>query len=404
MSKRSNGSGAIYRRKDGRWVASVIKPKFLGGGRFYHYAKKRRECEDWLTEKIKKLKDGSFTVNSSITLLEWLNLWLKDYCPNLKDSTRMSYECYINKHIVRHSIAKMPLYQVSTHAIQGYINFLMSNEGRLDGKGGLSPKSVTNQIRMLHAALHQAKGNRLISDNPADYIVLPHVEKHKVNILDIDAQDKLIAAANGERWQIGIQLSLGTGLRIGELLALRITDLKYDEGIFFLDISKSLQRVKNFSNPDSSKTVLHESSTKTVNSNRKIVLSPNLTRLINDHISMLQQEAENAYGLYNNNAYLISNEIGEKVDPTTYRKWFNEVVKSSGLTGRITPHVCRHSFASTALRYGMDLKTISDTLGHYSTDFTARTYVSTDIMGRYEKMCSLEQTINNKRSNENEHN
>lgn len=91
--------------------------------------------------------------------------------------------------------------------------------------------------------------------------------------------------------------------------------------------------------------------------------------------------------------YIICNDKGGFIDPTTFRNWFNSVVKKAGLEGKITPHTLRHSFASTALRYGMDLKNISTILGHYSTDFTARTYVHTDLEGQYEAILRMNEKI-----------
>ncbi len=111
------------------------------------------------------------------------------------------------------------------------------------------------------------------------------------------------------------------------------------------------------------------------------------------HIANQKSDAENSYGLYNDNPYIICNELGECIDPGTYRKWFKGVAEKAGLSGKVTPHTLRHSFASSALKYGMDLKNISDILGHYSTDFTARTYIHTDLKGKYEAIVSMEENI-----------
>jgi site-specific recombinase XerD len=93
--------------------------------------------------------------------------------------------------------------------------------------------------------------------------------------------------------------------------------------------------------------------------------------------------------LYKTDPYIVCNEIGNYIDPSTYRKWFKSITEKVGLSGRITPHTLRHTFASTALKCGVDLKNISDVLGHYSTSFTARTYIHTDLKGKYEAMTAM---------------
>lgn len=393
MAKRGNGEGSVYRRKDGKWVAAITLPPYLGGKKKTHYGKTRKECVEWLEETRHSLKTGEYTTNSEITFKEWLDTWYSDYCINIRPATRMNYDTYINRHIGSSEIANLPLHQVDVHFLQIYLNNLHQN-GRIDGNGGLSPKTVRNLFNMLHKAFKQAVGNKLILSNPADYVVLPKITKPSVRVLDIQEQNQLLEACRGERWEIAVQLSLGTGLRIGELLALRHSDVLISDNIPYLNISKSLQRVKDYyGETDGYSTVLHESSTKTENSVRQIPLSPVLADMLNRHIAYQKSKAEVTYGLYNNDPYIISNELGECIDPGTYRKWFKTITEKAGLSGRVTPHTLRHSFASSALKYGMNLKNISDILGHYSTDFTARTYIHTDLKGKYDAILSMDKDI-----------
>ncbi len=230
-----------------------------------HYGKTRKECVEWLEETRHSLKTGEYTTNSEITFKEWLDTWYSDYCINIRPSTRMNYDTYINSHIGSSEIALLPLCQVDTFVLQKFLNYLYQN-GRIDGSGGLSPKTVRNLFNMLHKAFKQAVGNKLILSNPADYVVLPKITKPSVRVLDMQEQNQLFAACRGERWGIAVQLSLGTGLRIGELLALRHSDVLMSDNIFYLNISKSLQRVKDYyGETGGHSTVLHESETKTEN-------------------------------------------------------------------------------------------------------------------------------------------
>ncbi len=401
MAKRSNGEGSIYRHNN-RWVAAITLPPNLGGKKKYHYGKIRKECVQWLENMRDSLKKGSYSENSDITLIEWLTTWLNDYCINIRPSTRMNYDTYINRHIGSSDIANIPLCQINTSVLQNFFNNLSQN-GRIDGKGGLSAKTVRNLYNMLHKALKQAVGNQMITNNPAEYVVLPKVTKPSIKSLNMQEQQMLLNSCKGERWEIAVQISLWTGLRIGELLALRQSDFKVIDGIYYLDITKSLQRVKDYSS-ESNSTILNECDTKTENSVRQIPLLPCVSDILAKHFTKQKSTADASFGLYSNDPYIVCNEIGNRIDPSTYRKWFKGIIEKSGLSGKITPHTLRHTFASTALKCGMDLKSISDILGHYSTDFTARTYIHTDLNGKYEAMTAMYKIFEeNERTNNNEY-
>lgn len=79
MAKRGNGEGSVYRRKDGKWVAAITLPPYLGGKKKMHYGKTRKECVEWLDETRRSLKTGEYTMNSEISLKEWLDTWLKEW-------------------------------------------------------------------------------------------------------------------------------------------------------------------------------------------------------------------------------------------------------------------------------------------------------------------------------------
>lgn len=401
MAKRGNGEGSVYRRKDGKFVAAITLPPHLGGKKKYHYGKTRKECVQWLDDMRESLRKGSYSENSDITLIKWLTTWRNDYCINIRPSTRMNYDTYINRHIAPSDIANIPVCQINTSVLQNFFNNLSQN-GRIDGKGGLSAKTVRNLYNMLHKALKQAVGNQMITNNPAEYVVLPKVTKPSVKALDIHEQQSLLDACKGERWEIAVQISLWTGLRIGELLALRQSDFKMSNNIYYLDITKSLQRVKDYSG-ESNSTILNECDTKTENSVRQIPLSPYISEIIAKHFAKQKASADASFGLYKTDPYIVCNEIGNCIDPSTYRKWFKGITEKAGLSGRITPHTLRHTFASTALKCGVNLKSISDILGHYSTDFTARTYIHTDLNGKHEAMTAMYKMFEeNERKDDNE--
>ncbi len=379
-NKRCNGEGIIFRRKDGRWQAAISITLPNGKRkRIYFYSDTKKECAGWLAEVRHSVQVGRPILDSGILLLDWLRHWLEKYTVNIRDSSRMGYECYIEKHIARHKIAQIPLSKLTTDDLQDFVLFLQKS-GKLDGSGGLSAKTIRNLMQMIHKALHQAVGNKLIWSNPADYIQLPKVQLKEVHFLSTEDMEKLLQACAGEAWGIGVVLMMFTGIRAGELQALRHDSLCCENGIYYLDIRSSLQRVTNYSaKQGEAKTILRVSDPKTENSKRKIPLIPEVAAELQRHMEHQRSVAASSYRLYQKYPFIIGNQLGECVDRTCFSKWFRSMVEKSGISGKVTPHVLRHGFGNQALKSGVSIKYISTLLGHYSTDFTARVYIHTDL-------------------------
>ena len=104
--------------------------------------------------------------------------------------------------------------------------------------------------------------------------------------------------------------------------------------------------------------------------------------LLKLYLQNQESRAKKAYGLFQDNPFLICNEVGNYIDPSNFRRWFRSIVTRAGLQRRVYPHLLRHTWASLALKAEVDLKTLSDTLGHYDPSFSARRYVHGDLPGR----------------------
>ena len=110
---------------------------------------------------------GEPLIDSDMTLLEWLRVWLDRYTPNIRDSTRTSYQGYVEKYISADVLSLLPLTKVTTDELQRFA-ISLGKSGQSDNKG-LSAKTIRNLFSMLHAALGQAVGNGLIDRNPVDF-------------------------------------------------------------------------------------------------------------------------------------------------------------------------------------------------------------------------------------------
>ena len=381
--RRASGEGTIIKfMARNCFRASISVPLPTGGTkREYHYGTKA-ECRDWLTQMREEIRIGKPVLDSKLTLFEWLRMWLNKYCVNIRASTRTNYICYIEKHVANHRIASVKLKNLSTDDIQDFISFLKT-AGKLDGSGGLGNKTIRNTIMMLRTALKQAVGNQLIWTNPAEYSQIPKVVQHEKQLLTVEEMAKLMNAAKGERWYIGLVLLLMTGCRLGELLALRHSSLRKEGDVWVLDIHSAVKRNTNFNaKAGERKTILEISEPKSARSDRTIPLLPEVAYLLQAHIQQQKHDADHSYGLYQADPFIVGNEIGELIDPSSFRKWFKGIVEKANIGRSIRIHDCRGSWASAGLKAGIPTQYLSAMLGHSSTQVTEKYYLTLDIEGK----------------------
>jgi integrase len=197
----------------------------------------------------------------------------------------------------------------------------------------------------------------------------------------------------GDSLQIALILMLFCGLRLGECCALTHSDILCTDGIYHLNISKSLNRVTNFeAKAGEPKTILRVQDTKTSKSKRQVPLLPEVAEKVLTHMQWQKEQAEKSYGLYEENPYLVSNELGHFIDPGTVRKKLKAVAESIGITA-FHPHCLRHTYASKAVKCGVPLPYLSDILGHESTSFTAKVYVTLDLEGRANAQAAMSELV-----------
>ena len=375
---RYDGEGTMFKRKNSRkWQAALPVPLPTGGTKRVYFYGTQQECKEWLVKMRYDIQLGKPVLDSSITLIAWLRIWLERYCINTRDTTRMNYASY-STHIARHKIAQIPLNVLSTDDLQEFISFLKKS-GKLSGEGGLSNKTIRNLFQMLKTELKQAQGNQLIWSNPAEYCQLPKVELKEKHFLTTEELSRLLKATEGKRWHIAIVLLSLTGIRLGECLSLRHDSLKCEDGIWILNIQHSVKRVKNFNaGEDEPQTILQVSETKSANSKRRIPLLPEVTQLLQEHIKIQQEKADNSYGLYAENPFIVDNGLGFVTDPSTFRKWYKQMLKKAGLSTDYRIHDLRGTWASTGLKAGIPLQYVSVLLGHSSQIVTEKYYLSYD--------------------------
>lgn len=165
----------------------TMRLKSLKSKRKYIYGKSRKEVSEKMNELLSQLGTNTYIEPNKTTLYDWLCLWLETYCKNeVRMSSFVNYRTYVLKHI-KDSIGMCELYKLTPVIIQNFYNTKFKN-GRLDGKGGLSPKTIKNMHDMLHKALAQAVKLDMIAKNPADAVVLPKRKKVEMRYFTVEEQ------------------------------------------------------------------------------------------------------------------------------------------------------------------------------------------------------------------------
>lgn len=393
MGKGANGSGTVYKPKHPSknlpfraevWITDLSRPE--GKRRVSKNFKKKTQAEKWRDEMISKYGTNSSSIcDPMITLTQWLIYWLKNFCLNIKDSTKTGYDCYINKHIDKHPIGRLKLKDLNVCDLQAYIGYL-SADGNLRDGGGMNAKTIRSLMLMIRKSLKAAVGAGLIDKNPAEYVILPKLEHKSVEYLTLEQIKQLTDASRNERWSIFFPLAFMTGCRIGELGALRRSSLQCDNGIWYISIEGSLNRVTDYSYDTNKKTVLRIGPTKNSKA-RQIPISEELVTALQEHFQRQDNEAALCCGVYEADPFIFSNEFGGYVDPSTLRNWAKDIAKSIGIEN-FYPHLLRKSFATHGAAK-MEIKQLSAILGHSSVNVSAVYYIASDLATKNAAMVGM---------------
>ncbi len=361
--RRSNGEGSITKRPDGTWMAQVSVGRDPATGKLKRktfYGKTRQEVSKKITGVIHEIQTGNYIEPALITLGQWLNDWLKGRKPHITESTWQAYEVMIRCHI-NPNIGGIKLKDLRTRDIQNLLNAKLEN-GRVDGKGGLSTRVIKYIYSTLQSALKQAVKERLITHNVADAIELPKQKKQEMKILTKENISVFMETAKNSIHYPAFLLELSTGLRRGELIGLRWEDIDFHNGI--LRVKQQIVRCKKG---------LIISEPKTEKSKRTISLHKGILEKLKEH-KKHQNELKLLLGpAYQDNGLVFCTEDGKPLDPRNFVRHFESVLKKAGLK-HIRFHDMRHTFATMALQSGIPAKTIQEFLGHSTISVTMDTY------------------------------
>ena len=386
-SKKANNEGSVYKDKQGHWRGQVNIPSTDGKvKRKYFYGKTKKEVTDKVNEMLQQLRTNTYIEPCKMTLYEWLCTWYENYTVEQRMSTRVNLQTFIYSHI-KDSIGGYKLCDLNTLIIQQFYNQKIKS-GKLDGSGGLSPKTMRNMHNMLHKALNQAVSLGMIPKNPTDAVVLPKRKKVEMRYFTAEEQKRLQEVIKGHRLEMPILLDLYTGMRQGELLGLLWKNVCIDlNGQSYIRITQTLNRIKNPDSNAPNKTILTICEPKTKHSFRTIPLLPKIAEKLN-HYHEQQTVYLKSIGLPPAE-FVFTSTTGTPVEPRDFQRDFKKILIQNSLP-IVNVHGLRHTFATRSLESGMNVKTLSKLLGHSNVGFTMDVYTHVTEQLQIEEISGLQ--------------
>ena len=293
---------------------------------------------------------GKYTVG------EWMEVWFEDYAKiKVRPSSHQTYRGYMDNHIGP-NIGDIPLERLTSLDLQKLYKKLLTKGrvDRLEAKGqpkSLSAKTVRNIHQILSSALKLAQEQRIILANPAEGCALPKVEHREMKTLPVEQLQSFLREARESGVFELYYLELATGLRRGELLGLKWEDIDLERGD--LRVRRQISRING---------EVVEAPLKTKNAYRTLPLAE-------DTVSVLLEQKKKT----GSSPWVFPSPNGGPISPDSVLHMLHRVLKRAGLP-KVRFHDLRHTFATLALQNGVDIKTVSGMLGHFSAGFTLDTY------------------------------
>jgi integrase len=347
----------ITKRKDGLFQGMYTVQTPDGPKRKYIYGRKYKEVERKLAGAMGDTAKGIVLNDKNMTASEYLDRFLDDVQRGSVRESTYSRDKYLVTNHVKPTLGRVKLKNLSAMHLQRLY--------REKQDAGLSASTVQKIHHVLHKTLSQAVKWDLIPRNPADAVEAPRPVPEEMHPLSAEETRKLLEAAKGDKLEALYVLAVTTGMRRGELLGLKWSDVDLENSR--LSIRRTLTRT------DNGKGVAL-GDTKTKKSRRTIPLTPHAVDALRSHLERQLGEIEATGDLYEDQGLVFTTEVGTLINPSNLRqRSFAPLLKRAGLP-HVRFHDLRHTCATLLLSRNVHPKYVQELLGHASVAITLDTY------------------------------
>lgn len=350
----------IYLRKDGRYEGRIF---FDTSGTKRKYRSFFGKTHDEVVSKMKNYRIDLIPKKQTFkTFTEIYEEWFGTIAIRIKESTAANYTLKAEKHILP-AFGQKCICKITNDDIYDFI--------RRKQRQDLSNRYITDILVLMKSVFKYAYKTYKI-DNIMDGIVMPKRNKADVRILTDEEDKRLceILKRRNDLTSMGIYLSRVTGLRIGELCALKWENIDFEQGV--ISVTKTLQRIQVKNGISKTKLILADP--KSESSKRKIPIPKCVFTLLKNNRGKKDD-------------YILTNKE-KPIEPRTIQYRFAKILKNGNLPS-IHFHAIRHFFATNCIKLGFDVKALSEILGHSSVKITLDRYVHSSFEQKAEYMDRL---------------
>ena len=326
----------------------------------------KREAEKRLTELLALVDQQKLGANPKMTLAQYLERWLEDYASTLAPKTCSTYQFLVHAYVTPH-LGNVQLSKLTPSHIVRLFTLLREapRQDRRKTEDKLSPATLHAVYRMLKTALNVAVKWQLLPRNPMDGIDAPKVLRKEMKTFTPEQAKAFLDASAQEhiKWQAFFALLLHTGVRPGELKALRWTDVDLDAKA--ITIQQNAQRIRGIGR------VVGQP--KTGGSRRRVALTVDVASLLKRHRTAQNEERLQLGPLWQDQNLVFASEVGTILEDKRIGEVFRRICERAGVP-RIRLYDLRHSHASLLLALGVHPKVVAERLGHSNVNLTLNLY------------------------------
>ncbi len=352
--RRGHGEGSITKRKDGRWHARIDLGWHGGKRQRKHiYGKTQAEVRRKLTQALRDKDRGRRIDTERMTLEQFAERWIESQKPRLQPKTIRSYADTMKLHILP-TLGRLQLTEITPDDVER----LMAQKA----DEGLSPRSVAYVRAVLRIALNRAVKWEYLDRNVAALTDPPKQPKKEREVFTAQEARRFLDAVKGDRLEALYTAVLALGLRQGEALGLRWSDVDLDEGT--LNVTGALQRIDG---------KLQRKETKTERHRKLAIPSVAIASLRAHRVRQLEEKIAFGGEFTNEGDFVFVSEVGTPLDAGNVYKRFKRILKRAELPDQRF-HDLRHACASLLAAQGVPARVLMEVLGHSQISTTLDIY------------------------------